>query len=221
MAILEFKDVTFKYKENNSRDILKKVNVSFEKGKFYAIVGPSGSGKTTAISLAGGLDKPTFGEVLFDGTNVKKIGYTKYRRKNISLIFQDFNLISYLTALENVLISMSISGAHKGERKEYAAKILMDLGLTEEETKRNVLKLSGGQQQRVAIARALASDSPVIIADEPTGNLDSKTAVEITQILKDLAHELDKCVIVVTHSKEVADEADFSLALKDGVLAVV
>ncbi len=221
MAILEFKDVNFKYKENNSRDILRKVNVSFERGNFYAIVGPSGSGKTTAICLAGGLDKPTSGEVLFDGNSIKKIGYTNYRKKNISLIFQEFNLINYLTAVENVLVSMSISGSHKEDRKAYATKILMDLGLTEDETNRNVQKLSGGQQQRVAIARAIATDSPVIIADEPTGNLDSKTAVEITEILKDLAHKLDKCVIVVTHSKTVAEEADFSLALSDGELKQV
>ena len=126
-----------------------------------------------------------------------------------------------MTAMENVIVAMAVSGAHKGQQKEVALKLLTDLGLQEDEVKRSVLQLSGGQQQRVAIARSLASNAPIIIADEPTGNLDSKTAAEITDILVNLARDLQKCVIVVTHSKSVAAVADFSYTFKDGAIVRV
>lgn len=221
-AVLEFDNVTFSYSNGGKRvDILKDTNISFEKGVFYAIVGPSGSGKTTALALAGALDVPQKGRVLFGGLDIKKIGLTRHRRKNVVLIFQNYNLINYMTALENVTMAMDISGSYKGERKQRALKLLKDLGLKEDEAKRNVMKLSGGQQQRVAIARALASDAEVILADEPTGNLDIQTAREIIAIFKELAHVYNKCVIVVSHSHEVAAESDMSYSFEGGGLQKV
>ena len=174
----------------------------------YAILGPSGSGKTTLLSLLGGLDVPTQGDVLFDGEDITAKGLEHHRRNNISLIFQSYNLIDYMTPVENVRLTAKLD----------ATPILERLGLEQDEITRNVLKLSGGQQQRVAIARALASDAPVILADEPTGNLDADTAEEITAILKESAHAFGKCVVVVTHSGEVAKQADVVLEIKRGHL---
>ena len=202
MAVLETKDVFYSYAKGNK--ILSGINAIFETGKLYAILGPSGSGKTTLLSLLGGLDSPTKGEILFDGENIAGHGLQYYRRNHVSLIFQSYNLIDYMTPEENVKLTA----------KQDALTVLERLGLSAEEAKRNVLKLSGGQQQRVAIARTLASGAPVILADEPTGNLDEDTAAEITGILKESAHQLDKCVIVVTHSNELAKQADVVFRLK-------
>lgn len=176
----------------------------------YAVLGPSGSEKTTLLSLLGGLDVPTQGSILFDGEDINAKGLEHHRRTHISLIFQSYNLIDYMTPLENVQLTAKMDGA----------SILGRLGLPKDETTRNVLKLSGGRQQRVAIARAMASDAPVILADEPTGNLDVDTAEEITAILKESAHEFGKCVVVVTHDREVAKQADFVLEIKRGHLKV-
>lgn len=221
-AVLKFVDVTFGYSNaGKKRNILDKVNVSFEKGVFYTIIGPSGSGKTTSLALAGALDEPNEGQVLFEGQDIKKIGLTRHRRKNVVLIFQNYNLISYMTALENVVMAMELTGSNRGARKKRAAELLKELGLTDEEIRRNVMQLSGGQQQRVAIARALASDAEVILADEPTGNLDGQTAREIVEIFKKLAHAHNKCVIVVSHSNEVAAESDVSYRFADGALEKV
>lgn len=218
-AVLEFDNVSFGYSNGSRRvDILKNTSISFEKGIFYTILGPSGSGKTTALALAGALDVPQEGRVLFEGQDIRRIGLTRHRKKNVALIFQNYNLINYMTALENVIMAMDLSGSHKGERRQKAMKLLNDLGLTEDEAKRHVLKLSGGQQQRVAIARALASDAEVILADEPTGNLDVDTAREIVAIFKELAHKYNKCVIVVSHSHEVAQESDITFRFEDSGL---
>ena len=207
MAAFEMKDISYSYEK--SRKILTAVNAAFETGKMYAILGPSGSGKTTLLSLLGGLDTPQKGEILFDGENILERGLEYHRRNHVSLIFQNCNLIDYMTPVENVKLTA----------KQDAMPMLIKLGLTEEEAKRNVLKLSGGQQQRVAIARTLVSDAPVILADEPTGNLDEDTAAEITGILKDCAHQMNKCVIVVTHSSDLAKQADVILRLKKGGLS--
>ena len=204
MDILEIKNVTYNY-SNSSEKVLSKVNQKFEIGKFYAIIGKSGAGKSTLLSLLAGLDKPQKGQILFKGNDIEKDGYSNHRKNNISLVFQNYNLIDYLTPLENVRLV----------NKNASETILFELGLDKSQINRNVMKLSGGQQQRVAIARALVSEAPIILADEPTGNLDVDTASEIIEILKKLAKERNKCVIVVTHSKEVANSADIILELRD------
>lgn len=208
MSTLEVKGVSYAYEKG--KDILSDISATMETGKMYAILGPSGSGKTTLLSLLGGLDTPTQGSILFDGENISITGLEHHRRNHISLIFQSYNLIDYMTPVENAALTA----------KRDVIPILERLGLTQEEIKRNVLQLSGGQQQRVAIARALASDAPVILADEPTGNLDEDTAVEITAILKESAHTFGKCVVVVTHSNAVAKQADVVLEMKHKNLKV-
>ena len=206
MPTLELKNVSYAYEKGKA--VLQNVSAELETGKMYAILGPSGSGKTTLLSLLGGLDVPKQGNVLFDGEDITAKGLEHHRRNHISLIFQSYNLIDYMTPIENVRLTAKLD----------AAPILEQLGLEQDEITRNVLKLSGGQQQRVAIARALASDAPVILADEPTGNLDADTAEEITAILKESAHAFGKCVVVVTHSGEVAKQADVVLEIKRGHL---
>ena len=204
MDILDIKNVTYNY-SNSGELVLSKVNQKFEIGKFYAIIGKSGAGKSTLLSLLAGLDKPQKGQILFNGNDIEKDGYSNHRKNNISLVFQNYNLIDYLTPIENVRLV----------NKNASETILFELGLDKSQINRNVMKLSGGQQQRVAIARALVSEAPIILADEPTGNLDVDTASEIIEILKKLAKERNKCVIVVTHSKEVANSADIVLELRD------
>ena len=206
MPTLELKNVSYAYEKGKA--VLQNVSAELETGKMYAILGPSGSGKTTLLSLLGGLDVPTQGSVLFDGEDITTKGLEHHRRNHISLIFQSYNLIDYMTPIENVRLTAKLD----------AAPILERLGLEQDEITRNVLKLSGGQQQRVAIARALASDAPVILADEPTGNLDADTAEEITAVLKESSHAFGKCVVVVTHSGEVAKQADVVLEIKRGHL---
>lgn len=206
MEILTLQNVKYSY--DKTKQVLKGINAQMETGKMYAILGPSGCGKTTLLSLLGGLDSPTNGKILFNGEDIEQTGLSHHRKKHVSFIFQSYNLIDYMTPQENVRLTA----------KKPALPYLERLGLTKEESKRNVLKLSGGQQQRVAIARALASEAPVILADEPTGNLDEDTAQDITEILKESAHEQDKCVIVVTHSGNLAKQADVVFRLKKGEL---
>ena len=200
--MLELKNVAYSY-QSYSEDILSNVNYQFENGTFYSIIGQSGTGKSTLLSLLAGLDNPKKGQVLFDGEDIQTKRSSYHRKHHVSLVFQNYNLIDYLTPLENA----RLVNKHAGK------DILLELGLDETQIKRNVLQLSGGQQQRVAIARALVSEAPVILADEPTGNLDEQTAGDIIAILKKLAKERQKCVIVVTHSKEVAEASDVVLEL--------
>ncbi len=208
MSILEFYDLKYTY--DGKRNILKGISGEMDQGKLYAILGPSGCGKTTLLSLLGGLDSPANGRILFAGKDIAETGLADHRRNHVSFIFQSYNLIDYLTPVENVALTSRLP----------PLPVLERLGLTKEEAKRNVLKLSGGQQQRVAIARALASEAPVILADEPTGNLDEDTARDITEILKESAHQMGKCMVVVTHSNELAKQADVVLRLKHGVLQI-
>lgn len=208
MNIMELKNVAYAYE--NKKKVLKGINLSVEEGKMYAILGPSGCGKTTLLSLMGGLDSPTNGQILYDGQDIEKMGLSAHRKNNIAFIFQSYNLIDYLTPKENVALTSKLP----------PLPILERVGLTDEESKRNVLKLSGGQQQRVAIARALASDAKVILADEPTGNLDEDTAADVTAILKECAHQMNKCVVIVTHSNELAKQADVIFRLRKGDLQV-
>ena len=204
MSVLEMNNIRYSY--DNKRNVLNGINMALDEGKMYAILGQSGCGKTTLLSLLGGLDSPVDGQILYDGQDIEKLGLANHRKNNVAFIFQSYNLIDYLTPKENVALTAKLS----------PQPILGRVGLTEEECKRNVLKLSGGQQQRVAIARALASDTKVILADEPTGNLDEDTAAEIISILKECAHEINKCVIIVTHSNDLAKQADTIFRLKKG-----
>lgn len=206
MSILELSHVSYYY--SKSHMVLDDLNEKFETGKIYVIFGPSGCGKTTLLSLLGGLDTPRSGAILMDGQDIQKAGLSQHRRRNISFVFQNYNLIDYMTPEENV----------KLVTKKDALPLLEKVGLSREESKRNVLKLSGGQQQRVAIARALASENPIILADEPTGNLDEDTAREIIDIFKEAAREFQKCVIIVSHSNEVAKAADTVFRLTHGKL---
>ena len=208
MSILEVKGLQYSYE--NKKRVLRGINAQMEQGKMYAILGPSGCGKTTLLSLLGGLDSSSSGQILYQGEDIAKTGLADHRRSHVAFIFQSYNLIDYLTPMENVALTSKLP----------PLPILEQLGLTAEEAKRNVLKLSGGQQQRVAIARALASDAQVILADEPTGNLDEDTAAEITDILKDSAHKSGKCVVIVTHSNELAKEADVVFRLRKGDLQI-
>lgn len=206
MSVLEVKNISYYY--NKDRMVVDDVSKCFEKGKMYVILGPSGCGKTTLLSLLGGLDIPKEGEVLFEGQTVHKKKLEEHRRDHVSFVFQNYNLIDYMTPIENVELTA----------RQEAWPVLEKLGLSQDEVKRNVLKLSGGQQQRVAIARALASGNPVILADEPTGNLDEDMAREITGTFREAAKEYEKCVIIVSHSNEVAKQADVVFEMTHGKL---
>ena len=205
--VLELKNVSFRYSKD-SRRVLNDLSYSFEEGKLYAIVGRSGAGKTTLLSLLSGLAVPEKGEVLMKGENIANLDRYHYRSHDIGVIFQSFNLLPKYTAMENVLLSMDIAKAHYDDKKQYAMNLLKKVALDEEEANRRILKLSGGQQQRVAIARALSYDPKIILADEPTGNLDQETQKEIMDIFLDLAHKENRCVIIVTHSPQAAKAAD-------------
>ena len=215
MSILEVKDLYFTYPDGDNRKIiLNEVNVSFEKGKFYTILGASGSGKTTFLSLIAALDKPEKGEILFNGEDIGKIGLEKYRRNNIGIVFQSYNLIPYMNGLENVMVAMSITDNKiEGNMKDKALEILESVGIDGTKATRRINRLSGGEQQRVAIARAISTNVEVIVADEPTGNLDGKTSETIIELFKELAHQRDKCVIMVTHSEKIAEQSDVILKL--------
>ena len=220
-TILQFKNLDYYYESNGKNvAILDNVNFSFQKGHFYTILGPSGSGKTTTLSLGCGLDVPKNGNVLYNGKDIRKIGLDRYRNQNVSVIFQSYNLITYMTALQNVLTAMEITGVKVQNKTARALELLKRVGLTELEAKRNVLQLSGGQQQRVAIARALSCNVDLLIADEPTGNLDEETAMDIIELFQELAHKENKCIIVVTHSQEVAKKSDRAVYLSKKKLVI-
>ncbi|MBR5134255.1 MAG: ATP-binding cassette domain-containing protein [Clostridia bacterium] len=179
----------------------------------YAVVGQSGAGKTTLLSLLSGLAKPQSGKILYNGEDIKNTNKYTYRSRYVGVIFQSFNLLSKLTAVENVVLSMNIAGVKRSNKKAYAYELLERMGLDKDEADRRVLKLSGGQQQRVAIARALSYDPDIILADEPTGNLDGATEREIMEIFRSLADE-GKCIIIVTHSPSVSACCDEVYELK-------
>ena len=204
MSILSLQNISFAY---DKTPVLKDISYEFEKGKMYCIIGKSGAGKTTLLSLLSGLAKPTAGEIFYDGKSIAKIDKYTFRSRYIGVVFQSFNLITKYTALENVVLSMDVSGAKIKDKKQKALVLLDSVGLDEDEANRRVLKLSGGQQQRVAIARALSYDPDIILADEPTGNLDRDTQKEIMEIFRDLANQ-GKCVILVSHSPDVAEMCD-------------
>ena len=217
MNILTLNDVTYKY-EGTNKNVLKGVSATFEAGKVYTIVGKSGSGKSTLLSLIAGLDICTSGEILHGDTDLKDLDRDEYRAKGIGVIFQAFNLITNTTAVENIILSMNISGSKVPDKKAYAYALLEKVGIDHETADRKIMKLSGGEQQRVGIARALSHNPNILIADEPTGNLDNATEEDILKIFTALAHNDGKCVLIVTHSKKVTSIADEVLAMKDGNL---
>jgi putative ABC transport system ATP-binding protein len=195
--------------------VLKGVNAEFKSGEMHAIVGESGSGKTTLLSLIAALDTIQSGDITYNGKSIKQIGEQKFRLRYSNIVFQAFNLIKYMTARENVAVALDFAKKPVSD----AAEILSSVGISAKEADRLVQKLSGGQQQRVAIARAIASDTPIILADEPTGNLDEKTEEKILAIFHDLAVRQNKIVILVTHSKKVAGHAHAKvLRMQNGVL---
>lgn len=219
--ILKMEKVTYYYTSRTERiEILEDAGFAFETGKLYAVMGPSGSGKTTTLMLLGGLDTPKEGEILFQNRPIREIGLQKFRALHSGVVFQSYNLFPYLSACENVEIPMEISGK-TANKKERAKELLEKVGLGSDKYGKLIQKLSGGEQQRVAIARALAADTDILLADEPTGNLDEKNAALVQEIFSQIAREMGKCVIVVTHSEEFAKKADVMLHLKDRRLEVV
>ncbi|MFH8615276.1 ABC transporter ATP-binding protein [Streptomyces sp. NPDC017979] len=217
--VLELVDVTRSYQSGNrKRTVLKGVSYAFEPGRMYAVIGPSGSGKTTLLSLASGLDSPSSGSVRFRGRDVAELGLGRYRNRHVATVFQSLNLLTYMTAVQNITSAMEITGVRGGKKAQRAAELLDLLGVEAVDHRRRTLQLSGGQQQRVAIARALACEVDVLFADEPTGSLDHETAAGIVAVFQKLAHDEGKCVVVVTHSREVADASDEVLQLKRGKL---
>ena len=204
MSILSLQNISFSY---GRTPVLQNLSYEFERGKMYCIVGKSGAGKTTLLSLLSGLTSPSSGNIIYDDKNVAKIDKYTFRSKYIGVVFQSFNLITKYTALENVILSMDVAGYKTKDKKKRAIELLNSVGLDEDEANRRVLKLSGGQQQRVAIARALSYNPDIILADEPTGNLDTETQNEIMNIFRKLTNQ-GKCVILVSHSPDVAAMCD-------------
>lgn len=207
MCVLTLDHLGYSYGERFS-SVFQNICYQFEKGKVYSIVGRSGAGKTTLLSLLSGLAKPTSGKILFEGNDIAEMDKYRYRSQYVGVVFQSFNLLPHLTALENVRLSMDLSGKKYKNKNEYALRVLQSVELDETKAKRRILKLSGGEQQRVAIARALSYHPEIILADEPTGNLDGETQDQIMAIFQRLAHQDGKCVILVTHSPAVAKASD-------------
>ena len=221
MSVLEMKNVSFAYPNN---PVIKNLSYQFECGKVYAITGRSGAGKTTVLSLLSGLIAPVAGEILYEGKNIAKLNKYEYRSRDVGVIFQEYNLLPKFTARENIILSMDVSGKKLNtltdfgtfeKKSDYADALLELVGLESDViADSRVLKISGGQQQRIAIARALSIQPKVILADEPTGNLDTDTSEDIMKIFLKLAHENERCVIIVTHSPLIAEMADERLELK-------
>jgi len=219
MSILALDNVSYTYKSRYQEvQAVKNASFSFQQGKVYALVGKSG--KTTVLSLLAGLDLPSEGQVIFGDTSTRQLDRDKYRREDVAVIYQAYNLFPLLTALENVMYPLELKGVKAKEAKAQAAEMIISVGLTEEVFKRYPAMLSGGEQQRIAIARALASRPTVILADEPTGNLDSENGANIVSLLKSLAHDKNRCVIIVTHDLSIAGQADVVLRMQDGEVAV-
>jgi len=220
MSLMKIDDLSYRY-ESSKKNVLNRVSAEFDKSKVYAIVGKSGSGKTTLLSLISGLDTATDGSILFNDQDIKTLDRDEYRAKSIGVIFQSYNLLLNATAVENIVLSMNISGNKEKDKEKYAYNLLEKIGIDRETADRKILKLSGGEQQRVGIARALSHNPDIIVADEPTGNLDTETEAQIMEILSSLAHNEGKCVIIVTHSKKVSSYADDIYGIADGKLVPV
>lgn len=219
-GILRLENINYGYIDGGyKRDILKNLSYEFEAGRFYTILGPSGSGKTTLLSIMAGLDKQESGKIYYEDQDLSQLGLYKYRRNKIGIVFQSYNLINYLTGLENIMLAMSeTDNKIPGNRKALAYALANSVGIANTKAERLITKLSGGEQQRIAIARAIAANVDLIFADEPTGNLDSETEKKIVELFQMLAEEYGKTIIAVTHSDEVSKLSDHRLVLKNGVL---
>ena len=220
MKCLELANVSYRY-EGGAETVLKNISASFERGKVYTIIGESGAGKSTLLSLISGLDACRDGDIYYNGVSLRGIDRDEYRSKKVGVIFQSYNLLQNSTAVYNITLSMDISGSGvkwRRAKKEAAYELLGKVGIDRETADRKILKLSGGEQQRVGIARALSHGPDVIIADEPTGNLDAETEQAILEIFSRLAHEDNKCVIIVTHSEDATAIADEVIGIRAGQL---
>jgi len=217
---MSLSQITYAFQDGDRRRIiLDEVSHDFEAGACYAVLGSSGSGKTTLLALMAALDAPASGTITYCGQDLKDIGYENFRRNCMGIVFQSYNLVPFLTAAENVLLAISNTDNQvPADKKGVVLNLLAYLGIDAAKAKSRVAALSGGEQQRVAIARALATNASLILADEPTGNLDYESSGEIARILVGLAHDHNKCVIVVTHSAEIAQQADIRLLLSQGRL---
>jgi len=217
MPALKLDNVTYQY-HNAPTNAVSNVFCTFEPGNLYAIVGPSGSGKSTLLSMLAGLDLPTDGDIIYDDKSLKELDLDRYRRENVTMIFQMFQLFPLLTITENVCYPMELQGARPRDAKPQAERLMKSLGITEDQFKRYPSRLSGGEQQRVAIARSLATGAKILLADEPTGNLDVANTENIMAILSKLAKDEGYCIIVVTHDLDVANTADIAYQMRDGKL---
>lgn len=214
MSILKVNDVSFSY--DSEKLVLKNVNMEFDKNIVYGVFGKSGAGKTTLLSLLAGLETTTSGTICYKDQDIAKINRDKYRSNEIGVIFQSYNLLSYLTALENVILSMDISNIKVKNKRQKALSLLKKVGLNEDKAKRPILHLSGGEQQRVAIARALAYDSEIILADEPTGNLDKENTIKFMECLSKIKNESNTTIVIVTHDEEVFNFGDNKIKIDSG-----
>lgn len=215
--MLTLQDIRYTYQTKNQVvEALCGVSVNFETGQFYAIVGPSGSGKTTLLSLLAGLDVPKTGEICWMGKSIKSMDLDRFRYDHVAVIYQNYNLFSHLTALENTAYPLYLQGVPKKEAEARAIERLKQVEITEEKYRRLPSHLSGGEQQRVAVARAFVTEKELVLADEPTGSLDSENSLRIVELLSNLAHKENRCVIVVTHDNKIAERADQILHMEDG-----
>ena len=217
MPELKLENVSYQYKHGD-RKVVNAVTCLFEGGRLNAVVGPSGSGKTTLLSIMAGLDQPTQGQIYIDGESLADLDLDQYRRERVSMIFQAFHLFPLLTALENVCFPMQLNGVSRDGISGKAKSLLSSMGITEDKFKRYPANLSGGEQQRVAIARTLATGAHVLLADEPTGNLDKANGDKLIEILVKLAHEQGYCIIIVTHDPSIAERSDKVWRMSDGAL---
>lgn len=219
MNVIELNNVKYVYQTQYQRvEALKGISYTFQPGKVYTIMGSSGCGKTTLLSLMAGLDVPTEGSVMCEGVSTADIDLEQYRRERVAVIYQDFRLFPLLTALENVMYPMELRGVKPAVAKKRAIELIQKVGLPEKVLGRFPAMLSGGEQQRVAVARALGMDTNVLLADEPTGNLDSKNSEYLFGILESLAHDDGYCVVIVTHDEVLGKRADEAICIHDGEL---
>ncbi len=220
MNKLRIENVSYRYSNHyQTTYALREVSAQFQSGQFCVIEGKSGSGKTTMLSLLAGLDLPSEGTIYLNEKSYRELNRDDLRRRQLSIIFQNYNLFPLLTVQENIAYPLGLTGRKKGNWKERINEILESVGLNETMLKKYPGMLSGGEQQRVAIARTIASEAPIILADEPTGNLDTANSGRIVENLKKLSHEDGRCVILVTHDPDIARQADVLYRMSDGRIA--